>query len=293
MAEPDHSTFLERQMTFVFFKNINRICKEWLAKRGPHDASVVIRAVDLMKMTSWINHTPTADEGRMVVTFLGALEPIFRTREPELWTQIDRAAVIYALYIDPTIEGVNPDGTIREYPTKPVDSQEDIETEPPSPAAQAPEAPQAPQAPQAPPPPPFPAAAQAQDAPDAQDANNNDANDDQDDEEDEYVKALHSPAYAPMLFPPLTYASVRPFPHLVLDLDDDDDEDDEGRDAPAAAAAAAAAPAASKDNDAVIETPDSEERDVEYVHTPARKRQRKMTAPPAPRVLRKKVIIWK
>ena len=281
--EPDHSTTLERRMTFVFFKNINKICKEWLAKRGPHDASVVIRAVDLMKMTSWINHTPTADEGRMVVTFLGALEPIFRTRAPELWTQIDRAAVIYALYIDPTIEGVNPDGTIREYPTEPVDPQEEIETEPPSPAAQAPEAPQAPQAP---PPPPYP----AQDAQDAQDDNNND---DQDDEVDDYGRALRSPAYAPMLFPPLTYASVRPFPHLVLDLDDDDDEEDDenipgnANDAPAATAAA------SKDNDAVIETPDSEERDVEYVHTPARKRQRKMTAPPAPRVLRKKVIIWK
>lgn len=271
--EPDHSTTLERRMTFVFFKNINKICKEWLAKRGPHDASVVIRAVDLMKMTSWINHTPTADEGRMVVTFLGALEPIFRTRAPELWTQIDRAAVIYALYIDPTIEGVNPDGTIREYPTEPVDPQEEIETEPPSPAAQAPEAPQAP------PPPPYP----------AQDDNNND---DQDDEVDDYGRALRSPAYAPMLFPPLTYASVRPFPHLVLDLDDDDEEDENipgnANDAPAASPAAA-----SKDNDAVIETPDSEERDVEYVHTPARKRQRKMTAPPAPRVLRKKVIIWK
>lgn len=273
IMEPDHSTTLERRMTFVFFKNINKICKEWLAKRGPHDASVVIRAVDLMKMTSWINHTPTADEGRMVVTFLGALEPIFRTRAPELWTQIDRAAVIYALYIDPTIEGVNPDGTIREYPTEPVDPQEEIETEPPSPAAQAPEAPQAP------PPPPYP----------AQDDNNND---DQDDEVDDYGRALRSPAYAPMLFPPLTYASVRPFPHLVLDLDDDDEEDENipgnANDAPAASPAAA-----SKDNDAVIETPDSEERDVEYVHTPARKRQRKMTAPPAPRVLRKKVIIWK
>lgn len=290
MAEPDHSTFLERRMTFVFFKNINKICKEWLAKRGPHDASVVIRAVDLMNMTSLSDHSPTGDAGRMVVTFLGALEPIFRTREPELWTQIDRTAVIYALYIDPTIEGVNPDGSIREYPTKPVDPQEDIETEPPSPAAQAPEAPQAPQAP---PPPPYPAAAQAQDAPDAPDApdvNNND--DDQDDEVDDYGRALRSPTYAPMLFPSLTYASVRPFPHLVLDLDDDDDEEDEGHDAPAAPTASPAA-TASKDNDAVIETPDSEERDVEYVHTPARKRQRMMAAPPAPRVLRKKVIIWK
>lgn len=55
------------------------------------------------------------------------------------------------------------------------------------------------------------------------------------------------------------------------DDDDDDDDDDEG--------------------DELIEVPDISERDVETFSTPKRKRA-KPEVPPAPRVLRKKIIVW-
>lgn len=56
-----------------------------------------------------------------------------------------------------------------------------------------------------------------------------------------------------------------------LDDDDDDDDDDE--------------------DDELIEVPDPSERVVETVSTPKRKRA-KQEVPPAPRVLRKKIIVW-
>lgn len=67
----------------------------------------------------------------------------------------------------------------------------------------------------------------------------------------------------------------RAHPYEVEHLDDDDDDDDDDT-----------------DDDEPIEVPDISERVVEVVSAPSRKRA-KNEVPPTPRVLRKKVIVWK
>lgn len=68
---------------------------------------------------------------------------------------------------------------------------------------------------------------------------------------------------------------ARPYEVECLDDDEDDDDDDEE----------------DGDGDEPIEVPDLSERVVEVVSTPKKKRAKK-EVPSAPRVLRKKIILW-